>query len=184
MGLFSKGSSGDVRYQLMKAGNREYYTFQPVSRHEFPMLNLAFFEKTLKSGQHPAELVGRIYDSANWGVDVPLDQSARDIVEQISIRTPGLNANKKIQAQFFADVYFGILAGIFERRSGQMKQGLRHPAIWNALGTYRQMGEKDLEESGIRLTEDQALVRLATPFLGYAKGREPNVTSGLLFARW
>lgn len=180
LGLFSRGAPADARYALPKASNRDYYKYQHVSRNEYPMMNLAFFEKTLQQGLAPDAVLQAVLASEGWGPDVDIAAMTGPLVEEIFRRSSDVPRNEQARAAYDMDVRVGILAGIFERRSGQYRRGLRHPAIWNALSMYM----KSQDEGGAGLTEAQNALRFATPHLGYSQGIEPGTAVASLFDRW
>jgi len=180
VGLFSRGAPADARYALPKASNRDYYKYQHVSRHEYPMMNLAFFEKTLQQGLAPDAVLQAILVSEDWGPDVDVAAITGPMVEEIFRRSSDVPGNEQARAAYDMDVRVGILAGVYERRSGQYRRGLRHPAIWNALSMYM----KSQDEGGAGLTESQKALRFATPHLGYTQGIEPGSAVATLFDRW
>lgn len=180
MGLFSRKEPGDPRYALPSASNRDYYKYQHISRNEYPMMNLAYFEKTLQQGLAPNAVAELIDQSRAWSPDVDVLAAARTLTDGVFANSPEAAFTQAAADAYVADIHYGILAGIFERRSGQWKKGLRHPAIWNALSMYI----RGLDEDGSGLTDEQKALRIATPHLGYTQGIEPGATPASLFARW
>jgi hypothetical protein len=180
MGLFSRNTPGDPRYVCPKASNRDYYRYERVSRNEYPMMNFAFLEKTMQQGLALDALPTAIFDSLAWEPDIDVSSASQALTEELFRRTPDISFSEEANEAYLVDIHFGILAGIFERRSGQFKQGQRHPAIWNALSFYSQ--SHDESPGGLR--EEEVALRIATPHLGYTQGIEHNSPVGALFSRW
>lgn len=180
MGLFSRKELIDPRYFLPKASNWDCYKYQRISRYEFPMMNMAYLEKTLQQGLAPDTTAAMIEESWNWSPDVDVDLAATVLAEDVFRYTPEIAFTDTAANAYAADIAFGVLAGIFERRSGQHRKGLRHPAVWNALSIYT----RALENEDTELTDDQKALRFATPHLGYTHGIEPATPVAVLFSRW
>jgi len=180
MGLFSRSAPADPRYALPKASGRDYYRYQHVSRHEFAMLNLGYFEKMLQQGIDPNGVAAAIDASRDWSADLDVASVSRALTEEVFRRSPDVPFSQAAADAYLADIYFGVLAGIFERRSGQYKKGLRHPAVWNAIAMY--VRGQDDDASG--LTDEQKSLRIATPNVGYMQGIEPGASPAALFDRW
>ena len=180
MGLFGRSTPGDSRYGLPTASNREYYKYGHISRNEYPMMNMAFFEKTLQQGLPPDSVLRSVLASEEWAPDVDVAAGSRVLVDEVFRRSPDVPENEKARAAYEMDCRVGILAGVYERRSGQRKRGLRHPAIWNALSMYI----KQQDDGASLLTEPQAGLRFATPHLGYTLGIEPAAAPSALMSRW
>jgi len=180
MGLFSRNAPGDPRYALPKASGRDYYRYQHVSRNEFAMLNLAYFEKTLQQGLDPSAVAAAIDVSRDWPADLDVESTSRALTEEVFRRSPDIPFSQAAADAYLADIYFGVLAGIFERRSGQYKKGLRHPAVWNAISMYA----RGQDEDPPGLTDEQKALRIATPTIGYTQGIEPATPAAALFDRW
>lgn len=180
MGLFSRNEPSDPRYALPSASNRDYYKYQHVSRNEYPMMNLAFFEKSLQQGIAPNAVAEKIEESRSWAPDIDIAAVAQELTGAVFRHSPDVAFTQSAADAYLADIHFGVLAGFFERRSGQYKKGLRHPAIWNALSMYI----RGVDEDGQDLTDEQKTLRIATPHLGYTQGIEPTSTAAALFSRW
>lgn len=180
MGLFSRKEPADQRYALPSASSRDYYKYQHVSRNEFAMMNLAYFQKTLQQGIAPTAVAERIDESRSWAPDLDIAAAAQELTGAVFRNSPDVTFTQAAADAYMADIQFGVLAGIFERRSGQFKKGLRHPAVWNALLMYI----RGLDEDDQGLSDEQKTLRDATPQLGYTQGMEPTATPALLFSRW
>ena len=180
MGLFSRKEPGDPRYVLPSASNRDYYKYQHISRNEYPMMNLAYFEKSLQQGIPPNAVAERIDESRSWAPDMDIAAAAQELTGAVFRNSPDIPFTQSAADAYLADIHFGVLAGIFERRSGQYKKGLRHPAVWNALSMYI----RGLDEDERGLTDEQKTLRIATPHLGYTQGIEPAAVPASLLSRW
>lgn len=180
MGLFTRNTPADPRYVLPPASRREYYRYQRISRHEFPMMNFAYLESNLIQGINPSAVADSIYASIDWAPDLDVAYAAKVLADEVFRHSPDVAFGQDAAAAYMTDISFGILAGVYERRSNQYKKGLRHPAVWNALSLYR----KGAEGSSDGLTPEQEALRIATAHLGYTQGIEPMSSASILFSRW
>ena len=76
---------------------------------------------------------------------------------------------------FEAATMFGLLAGTFERESGQAREGECHPAMWNTMIAL---------DTRIAETRGTSQLRPCLMHAGYVKGRNPEWADDMVLSRW
>lgn len=182
MGLFKSKVTASSKYVLPPAGNRDFYKYQRPIRYTAAMMNLGYLEKTMRAGSTPAEFAGRIVESVDWDPDVNLANTPRELALAAFQKSRDVSSSEDAIEAFESAVFFGILAGIYERRSGAMRKGLTHPAIWNALGFMRMSDSES--EMGQALSREQQSLASLMPYVGYSQGREPSISVAQVYSNW